>query len=59
MTWMRHCTWVGQGIFIQIFKFLKEYPIVNSVSDLLKCFQLILVKFVTLEAIYTLFDSIE
>ena len=61
MTWMRHYKNIeyllymsGQRIFIQIFKFLKEYQIAKPVSYLQKCFQLILVQFVTLEAIYTL-----
>ena len=53
MSWMRHCTWVGQRIFIQIFKFLKEYQIVKPVSYLQKCFQLMLIQFVIFEAIYT------
>ena len=35
---------------------MKEDQIVKSVSYLQKCFQLILVQFVTLEAIYTLYN---
>ena len=31
MTWMLHCTLVGQHISIQIFKFMKEYQIVKPV----------------------------
>ena len=49
---MRHCTSVGQRIFIQIFKFMKISNCQTGRYHIYKkCFQLILVQLVTIEAI--------
>ena len=60
MTWMRHCTWVGQGIFIPLFTFLKNiklsnrYHIYRNIADYSEMFSInyFVIYFVTLGAIY-------